>query len=74
MIDIVFEKALIFDWMKDFQGIMFIGGKEIFLDGFNFFVEGSIYFEELSLRQGGGGGLGEAQNFLNRCDCVWVLL
>ena len=31
MIDIVFEKNLIFDWIRDFQGIMFIGGKEIFL-------------------------------------------
>ena len=66
VIDIVFEKVLIFDWMRDFHGIMFIGGTEIFLEGFNFFVERSIYFEELSLRQGGGGGVGEAQNFLNR--------
>ena len=55
MIDIVFEKVLIFDWMRDFHGIMFIGGTKIFLEGFNFFVERSIYFEELSLRQGGGG-------------------
>ena len=63
------RKRKIFDWMRDFQRIMFIEGKEIFLDGFNFFVEGSIYSEELSLSQGGGGGggwLGKAQILLNR--------
>ena len=50
VIDIVFEKALIFDWMRDFQGIMFIVEKEILLEGFN------ILRSWACVKEGGGGG------------------